>query len=363
MGLKIGEFFVSLAVDAASGSLSVSQLIGKMGQLEVASVAGVAGFARVGQALLGMAQQAVDAAAGLSSLQDVTGADPKMVQQWENAAQRMNVSSGTIISAIRGVNQMMGAIAERRQGPPMELSGWLGITPQKGVDASGRPVMKSFFDLMHEIAAPGSKYWGYTPQVQQQLLGGAFPGADKDSIFRILNEMRTGKFRPQDVGVLEDRQVSDLKRVRQDEVKVGQQLTGIFDKLLLGGDAFAKILSAISDKLTVLDKWLASKQGQGVLATTGDALSDIVRHGGNPYTLGRDAGHFLAEEFGFKPAAAPRGGTEPIKLDDLQGRLDVQFTGAGGQPLGRSNVFLRQKVSNADVEHATINAGNGGLGQ
>lgn len=369
MAVKVGEFFISMAVDAASGNLSVNDLVASLGKLDVVSVGTVGVLSKITSTLWGLGKAAASTAVEMSVLRDISGADPKMVQQWEKAAQRINVQAGSIVGAVKGVNDMMGSIAARKSAPPMELTGWLGIAPQKGTDGKGNPVMKNFFDLMGEIAKPTSRYWGYSAQVQQQLLGGAFPGADSKDIFRILNEMRAGRFKPENIGVLEDKQVAELTGIKRKETEIGQQMVGIFDKLIIGGNAFARVLEAVSTKLEVMDKWLASKQGQGAIGAVGSAAANVVNHASvNPmtgfglYYSGQDYGKFLGQR--FFGVNEPKGSqVQSLKLDDLKGRLDINIFGPGGTQIGKSQAFLGTKVSNADVERTTINTGNGGLGQ
>lgn len=360
MAVKVGEFFINLAVDAASGNLSVNELISALGKLDVVSVGTVGVLSKITSTLVQMGQQATATAVEMSVLQDITGVNPKTVQQWENAARRINIQAGSIVNAVRGVNDMMGSIAARKASPPAELTGWLGITPQKGLDAQGRPVMKTFFDLITEIANPKNRYWSFTDQVKQQLLGGAFPGADSKDIFRVLNEMRAGRFRPQDISVLENKQVKELTDVNRKQTEIGQQMVGIFDKLILGGSALATVLDAVSAKLEVLDKWLASKQGNQVLSAVGASGGSLIRNLGNPFAIGREFGEFAGEKlFGAAPKQTPA----VIKMDDWNGRLNINIAGQGGQSLGNKTIFLGKKVTNSDVEQVTINAGNGGLGQ
>lgn len=367
MALKVGEFFISLAVDAASGNLSVNELVGALGKLDVVSVGTVGVLSKITSTLWGMAKAATGTAVEMSALSEIAGVNPKMVQQWEKAAQRIGIQSGSIVSAVKGVNDMMGSIAARKSSPPAELTGWLGITPQKGLDAQGRPIMKNFFDLFSEIAKPNNRYWSFTPGVQQQLLGGAFPGADSKEMFRLLNEARAGKLHPERISVLENGQVKDLTAVSRKNTEIGQQMTGIFDKLLVSGGNLAAALDGISEKLKWIDDWMGSKNGQSSIGIVGKEIRGVGRNiskygmfGG--LGMAEDSVQFLAKEFGMKPVRTPM---QPVLagLDDLRGRLTVTIFGENGKQLGNKEVFLGRKVSNADVEQITINAGNGGLGQ
>jgi len=364
---KVGEFFINLAVDAASGNLSVNQLVAALGKLDVVSVTSVGIISKVADSLWGMARAATGTAVEMSILRDTTGVDTKLAQQWERAAQRINVHAGSITKSIQGVNDMMGGIAARKSSPPMEMTGWLGITPQKGLDAAGRPIMKSFFDLMGEIAKPTNRYWTYTDQVKQQMLGGVFPGSDPKDLFRILNEMKSGKFRPQDISVLEGKQVKELTQLQRDQTKIGQQMTGIFEKMLISGGNFSLILDSISAKLAWIDQWMGSKNGQSSLGIVGKEIRGIGRNISKYGMFGgvgmmEDSVQFLAKEFGFQPVKTPM---QPVLagLDDLRGRLLVTIAGKDGKELANKEVFLNRKVGNMDVEHVTINAGNGGQGQ
>lgn len=367
MATKVGEVFISLAVDAASGNLSVNELVSALGKLDVASVATVGVLSKISSALMGMATAATNTAVEMSTLRDLTGADPKMVQQWEKAAQRINIHAGSITSAVKNVNDMMGAIAARRSAPPMELTGWLGITPQKGVDSQGRPMMKSFFELMTEISNPKNRYWSFTPQVQQQLLGGAFGGADPKDLFRILNEMKAGRFKPETLDTLSNKQVGELTDVRRKETEIGQRLIDIFDKFLVSGGAFARVLDRINEKLEAIDKWLGSKTGNAAINVVGKTFEEAMDwHNAIPFLgqarAGARIGRFAGEQFfGVnKPSASF---VPQMREGELTGKLDINIMGAGGQRLGQGQAFLGTKVTNADVERITINAGNGGLGQ
>lgn len=359
MATKVGEFFVSLAVDAASGELSVNDLVSALGKLDVVSVGTVGILSKVTSALWGMGKAAAASAVEMSVLKDVAGSDPKMVQQWEKAAQRINIEAGTIKRAILGVNAMMGAVATGRQHIPMELSR-LGVTPYKVDAKSGKTVAKDFEDIMREIAKPTNPYWGYSRQAQQDLIGPALNGADPASMFRLLNEMKAGKFHPERISVLENNQVKELTETSRKSTEVGQQFLGILDKFLIVGGTLSGILDAISDKLTVIDAALSSKYGQAAIGSVKTNLESGIRNLGNPlapFMQMYDVGKYLANTF-----QAPRLARSAPGASEMTGKLDINIHGLNGGPR-RARAFLGTKVTNSDVEQITINAGNGGLGQ
>lgn len=369
MGKKVGEFFIEMLVDAASGNLSVRQLVAGLGELSVGSVGAVGSVAKITDSLWGMAKAATGTAIELSELHDITGVDPGVAEKWELAAQRINVSGSSIVGAIKGVNAMMGAVAAHKSAAPMELTSWLGILPQKGTDPKGNPVMKNFFDIMGEIAKPGSQYWKLpSDAVRQQILGGAFPGAKSDDLFRILNEMRAGKWKPGAMEGLSGKQRKDLVDIDKEWTETKQQVVDLFDHFLLAGDAVAEILKGANELLVAVKAVLDTPSVQKALHSVGAEVRGLLN------------GTTLANA-GFSIYSQGAGGVADWAMGSRMGALDTQIalaaalkkdpTGGHGKldititdPRGnRKETFLKLSPTNAHVEHVTVNAGNGGQGQ
>jgi hypothetical protein len=366
MSVKVGSFFIDLVVDAASGNLSVKQLVSALGELDVVSVGSVGIISKVTDTLYGMAKAAMGTAVELTTLRDIAGTDPKIVQQWEKAAARIGISTGTIARSIMAVNAIKGRVETGGQ-PPMELSSWLGINMQTGrLDKSGHPVLKNFFDIMAELGSSRSKYWALSDPQKQQSLGAIFGGAGAD-VFRILKEQRAGNFDPSKMSVLNDKQVKDLTDVSRKETEIGQQFTSIFQQFMLGGGAMAEVLDSLAKRLKLIDDWLASKQGQTSLATAGRFIGSSISHPGDVGLISEDVfsplikKYFIEKLLGSIASAPAR---PNVQLEDLEGRLEIRVLGQKGELLGQtSDVFIGRGVKNSSVLDVTLNAGNGGPGQ
>ncbi len=356
--------FISLAVDAASGNLSVKQLVAALGDLDVASVGSVGVLGKVADTLWGLAKAATGTATEMNALNEITGADPKIVQQWEKAAERIQISAGSITRSISAVHRMNAGIAAGG-GPPSALTGILGLNPYKGTDAQGRPIYNEFLDYMAQMRTPGSAYSKLSPALQLSALSNAFPGADSEAMFRIL---KAKDWHPERISVLENKQVAELTAVKRKETEIGQQLVGIFDKLLTGGGAFADVLDSITKKLDSIDKWLGGKQGQEAIATAGTIISKGIGGGDLLGALKerigekmfRGIGSILSE--GLRPAAVSPMGSTLSSKDDYIGRLTIDFK-REGQLLGSKQTFVGKGITNGDTWDLTDQIGNGGQGQ
>lgn len=262
MATKVGEFFLEMAVDAASGNLSVRQLMGALGELEVVGVGTVGILSKVAETLYGMAKAATDTAVELTELQQITGAEPRIVQQWEKAAVSIGAHTGSVVKSIQAVNTLMSHIASGGD-IPAEF-GRIGLVPYKGQTAGGEPIMKTYQDLMTEIAK-SSEYWKLSRERKETFLSGVMPGSDMASNYLMLQAMHSGKFRPQDFSGLDQKQVEGLTDLRRKENEVIGKLGDIFDKFLLGGKALSDILGVISDKLGIINTALGSDTAQKVM--------------------------------------------------------------------------------------------------
>lgn len=364
MANKVGEFFISIAVDAATGNLSVRQLVGVLGELNVASVASVGVLGKIAEGLTGITESAMAAADQLSTLQDVTGADPKIVQQWDKAAERIVHHSGVIIGAVKNVNEWMGKVALHTGNAPSELTGFLGILPYKRIDSSGNMVTKTAIDLIQEISRNG-RYWSMQEQAKQQLLGGIF-GSSKDDVYRVLKQIHAGTFHPEQISGLSDKQVHDMNTVEGTWTGIKQTATDIAQTFMIAGGAIEKVLEGVKDTLQWWDKLVHSDRFQKVMDYVGGSLQSAVSPGekGSGYydeaTVSRLDQRLSARALANKhrldreTAAA----TGPLK-----GEVDVTIRDPKGNQLGKKKAFIERGVTNREVDQASINQGNGGQGQ
>lgn len=354
MAKKVGELFVELVVDTASGNLSVRQLVGALGELDVASAASVGIMAKLGETLYDMSKAAVDSAVQLTALHDITGADPKIVQQWDKAAAGVVGSAGVIVKAITSVNEIQKRLATG-QGAPAALTGLLGLSAYK-TDAKGHEVLKDAMDLIKEMAAPGSLYRSRSRAVQEAGLQEIF-GGNADNVFRIIQSMTEGRFHPEREPAMNDRQVRELNDVNMKLVHVSQEMTGIFQHFLTSGGAVAGVLDSLADKLRVVDTWLGSKEGQSTIGSLGFGVNELIKRDFNLYAIGKDFGELFGKTY-FGPVAAPKlYPSTSVRVDDLRGKLDINLL-LDGRHVANKTTYIDRTGKMSDLMDATLTQGN-----
>lgn len=355
MATKVGEFFVEMLVDAASGELSVRQLVSGFGELNAVGAGSIGILGKIGETLWGLAKAATGMAVEMAGLQDVTGVDPQLAQQWDKAAERVVHHAGSIVAAIKAVHQIQKDVATG-QSPPAALGGLLGLSPYK-VDAQGKQTVKDAMDFMREMAAPGSTYRTRSRDVQQQALGQVFGGAGED-MFRVLEQMIAGKFHPEQISVLNNGQVGALNKVDADWITVKQDVVGIFDKFLLAGNDFDKILTGLHQILGYVDGWMDKHKDHSYVQDVkdiktawkpGTALDLLDMLSGRSSMLAR-MGALLPRPPAHVPAANALG------VGDLRGKLDISLT-SNGKSLGTKTTYVDRAGTMRDFWQVTDQLG------
>lgn len=314
MATKVGEFFVDLLVDAASGNLSVKQLVGALGELDVASVTSVGIVRKITEGLWGLAKAATGTSVELSALSATTGVNPHLIEQWDKAAEQVTHRSGSIVKAIEAVQAMNRNL--KFSGPPPELGGLLDTSPYKR-DDKGNQIPKDAIDYLKEFAAPGSAYRRLDRDAQQKALAGPFGGASQDA-FLMLKALIDKTFPdPGKIRVLSNEQISGLTKVDSDWIKVKQDVVGIFDKFLTAGGMVDNILKGADILLNFIGKFLDLVEKRGAAPSVNPTTG--AQGGVNiPYP-----GAMLAKELENKAKAATAaaeqkgGGTNRIAVDIL----------------------------------------------
>lgn len=184
MAGKVGELFIDLVVDAASGNLSVRQLITAIGDLETRTLGGMIGVSKIADSLAGLAAKSMDTAAALSDLSGVTGVSPDKLQKWGLAFESMRIPSSEVAQGIRGVQKAMSDVGK---GHMPSVFRDLGISPRVHGKA------KDYFTLLEEMAN-NKVFWrayGLGPGQQREWL--AQLGMSENMLV-IMKEMRANKF-------------------------------------------------------------------------------------------------------------------------------------------------------------------------
>lgn len=288
MATKVGEMFVELVVDAASGNLSVRQLVGALGELDVASAASVGILGKVADTIWGMASAATGAAVELSNLSAVTGLNPKMIDQWDKAAEAITGHAGTITQAIKTVQAMNQTMASTKRIPG-EITGYLQTTPYKYGPGGEYLGQKQLPDYLKEFAQPGSGYGRLDKTLQMSTLNLFGNGQE---LWRVIESLKAGTFNPSAIPTTSAKQDKDLASVNSEWIKVKQDIIGIFDKFLLAGDRLSAILKYADEILKRISFGMDTPKVQNAIneaakKTFGHPLMDMI-HEKYP-ALGRSA--------------------------------------------------------------------------
>lgn len=108
--MKIGEFFVELLVDSASGKVAVGDLLSKFKELEVATVAEIGALIGLGVKLAQVADQAMETAVAFSHFETQTGLSSQKLQRWQIVAEQVNVTAETMASSVSALQRNLAAI-------------------------------------------------------------------------------------------------------------------------------------------------------------------------------------------------------------------------------------------------------------
>jgi hypothetical protein len=354
MAVKVGEFFLEMLVDAASGNLSVRQLIGSLGELDVASATSVGIIGKIADTLWNLTKAAVGTAVEVSALADITGVDPKLAQQWDKAAERVVHHAGSIVKAIQAVHEIQKRIATG-EGPPAALTGILGLSPYK-IDAQGKAQVKDAMDLMREMAATGSTYRSRSRDVQQNALGQVF-GSSGEDMYRVIEQMIAGKFHPEKISVLNDGQVGALNKVDADWIAVKQDVIGIFDKFLLAGNDVDKILSGARALLEDVNHWLDKHKDHSYVADVQN-----IKKAWKPDTAldlldmisGRNSALYRLGSANLSRVRVPE--KPDLGVGELRGKLDIDLR-SNGKPLGTKTTYVDRAGTMRDFWQVTDQLG------
>lgn len=334
----MGELLVELLVDAASGNLSVRQMVAALGDLDVASAAAVGTFGKITEHLWEMAKTATATSVELTTLAEITHSDPAIVLKWERAAARMHISAQSIVGAIMSVDKIQRDV-ESNKGVP----GWMGaygIEPWKGRSADGKTMLyKDLFDYVREFSAKGSTYQTTLSEKRQQDLLANMFGGNGDSIFRLIKDVSEGKVRLSDVRGLDNKQIGALNKVDADWISVKQDVTGLFERFLTGGEMVDQILVGAKNLLEAINKILDMPSVRKAMGYTGrgfeivlGGLAQTLQHPG--FLMGEQVGansedawaRAMANKYrGIAPAAAPTEAKHTLNLE-VNGKPAGQVT-------------------------------------
>lgn len=147
-GTGIGEFFVSIGVDAAEGALTVGNLVQGFGNLEIATIAEI-GLLWEMTIQLGRATDAgIKAALGFEQFTMHTGLSAQELQKWQIVAQQSHASADDVTGSVENLTKHLANLAVGIPDSSLASLQQLGIS---AFEASGK--MKTAFQILGEVRA------------------------------------------------------------------------------------------------------------------------------------------------------------------------------------------------------------------
>lgn len=193
--MKLGEFFIDLIVDSSKGEITVSDLVTKMGELEVATIGAVGALFQIGAKLAGFTDVAIKTALGLKDFSTLTDENTDSLQKWERVAAHAHISGDAVVSTFRGLSS---AIATMNRGGGtgrlQPLIDMLGLNPSgksaeeilKFIQHSSRFAALSNKAKTDLLEAAGIEPLLATifkmPDEEFNRIGGLVDGMSKDSV-------------------------------------------------------------------------------------------------------------------------------------------------------------------------------------
>ena len=120
--MKLGEFFLSIAVDATTGELTIKNLISSMGDLEAITVANIGVLFEMANALAQIVTSNISAALNLDKTTQSIDTSSEAIQRWQHVA-KMTGLSGEVESVTQALKTATSWVEK------LKLHGLAGLPP------------------------------------------------------------------------------------------------------------------------------------------------------------------------------------------------------------------------------------------
>lgn len=143
--MKLGEFFLSVVVDATTGQLTIKNLISSIGDLEAITVAQIGAFFEMANAIAEVTESTMKASLGIE--RNVSGLDmhADAMQRWQNVAKETLLTTPEeMADAIKYLSQ---GIADYNLGKPM-AGGFQTLIDRFGIDFTKQ---KTSAEMLNQI--------------------------------------------------------------------------------------------------------------------------------------------------------------------------------------------------------------------
>ena len=149
--MKLGEFVVSIIVDAAKGNLSVKELVTRFGELDAAAALGVGTLGKMAGAFEEISLNAIEAAISLSNFHAKTGLSTERLQRLQAAGKAVNISAEGMTASISNLQSQLNDLAVGKRGA---IVGIIPFLAGAGLDISKKAMKDSYvmFDQLGKLA-------------------------------------------------------------------------------------------------------------------------------------------------------------------------------------------------------------------
>lgn len=275
-GTGIGEFFVSLTVDAAEGALTVGNLASGLSQLEVATVAEIGVLWELGMRLADIVDQSMKLALGFEQFTMHTDISAQTLQRWQTVAERSHGTAEEATKALEGLSKGMFEIGIGHPNALLKALNILNIAPR---DALGN--LKSADQILTDIRHHLGSIHGAVQQEGVLGMAGISPNL-RESL--LLNDQA---FNARATVFMDADQEKKLDRLRQQFVDIGIELKKI--SVVIASDIAPEIgkwvgyVGELITKFEALYKLPIFQQFIKPIAQTGKALYAIAGDAMNSY--------------------------------------------------------------------------------
>lgn len=136
-GTGIGEFFVSLTVDAASGALTVGNLVQSFGELELATIAEIGALWQMGIAMARMVDEGMKLSLGFEQFTMHTDMSAQALQRWQRVAELSHASASDVTSSVESLSKSLSNLELGKSNPSLESFQRMGVN---FLDAKGHAI-------------------------------------------------------------------------------------------------------------------------------------------------------------------------------------------------------------------------------
>jgi len=125
--MKVGEFFVDMGINASPGATTLKDFLGSMGKMRMSTLAAIGALGTIGGYILGVTDQASNAAVSFQKFSNQTGLSAQELQRWQIVAKQANVSADAVAGSVKNLQSRLATVRLTGQGiKPFQI---LGISP------------------------------------------------------------------------------------------------------------------------------------------------------------------------------------------------------------------------------------------